>query len=219
MKILLLAVLAFLVSHLRRGPGFVFPQNISSCFFLLREVMSSIDLIEDGFRFHSYNPDSKEQFDAISRMIDTHLSEPYSIYVYWYFFHRWSKYCFLVSEAHKMEIIGVIISKVELHREVRTRGYIGMLVILPEYRGKRIATKLVELTIQKMKEWDKVDEVMLETEVINEAALRLYELLGFLRTKRLYRYYLNTHDAYRLLLPVLQKAGVRVGYLSQVPYT
>lgn len=178
--------------------------------------MHQIDFVEDGLRYHTLDPKSKLQFSNVCDMIDKHLSEPYSIYVYWFFFHEWAQYCFLVSDAATAEIIGVIISKAEPHRDVRMRGYIGMLVILPEYRGRGIATKLVQMTIKKMIAWDSVDEVMLETEVINCAALKLYELLGFLRAKRLYRYYLNTHDAFRLLLPLLDKAGKRVAYLPSL---
>lgn len=176
--------------------------------------MHTIDLVEDGLRYYSFDPVSHSQFTEILDIIAAHLSEPYSIYVYWYFFHQWPQYCFLVSEEGSGKIIGVIISKVELHRDVRMRGYIGMLVIDPEHRGKGIASKLVKLSISKMIEWDNADEIMLETEVINEAALRLYELLGFLRTKRMYRYYLNTHDAYRLILPVLDKLGTRIAFLQ-----
>ena len=39
---------------------------------------------------------------------------------------------------------------------------------------------------------------MLETELTNIAALRLYERLGFVRDKRLPRYYMNGNDAFRL---------------------
>ena len=42
------------------------------------------------------------------------------------------------------------------------------------------------------------DEAVLETEVTNTGALRLYEGLGFVRDKRLPRYYLNGNDAFRL---------------------
>ncbi|EJW82615.1 N-acetyltransferase 12, partial [Wuchereria bancrofti] len=42
--------------------------------------------------------------------------------------------------------------------------------------------------------------VVLETEVTNSDALRLYSNLGFIREKRLFRYYLNGVDAYRLKL-------------------
>ena len=44
------------------------------------------------------------------------------------------------------------------------------------------------------------DEILLETEVTNLAALRLYEALGFVRDKRLSSYYLSGFDAFRLKL-------------------
>lgn len=47
---------------------------------------------------------------------------------------------------------------------------------------------------------DNADEVVLETEITNKPALRLYENLGFVRDKRLFRYYLNGVDALRLKL-------------------
>ncbi|GLB44654.1 putative FR47-like protein [Lyophyllum shimeji] len=52
-----------------------------------------------------------------------------------------------------------------------------------------------------MKE-DGVDEIILETEYDNHAALSLYESLGFIREKRLHRFYLNGKDAFRLVLAV-----------------
>ena len=46
----------------------------------------------------------------------------------------------------------------------------------------------------------KVNEIYLETEVDNYAALGLYESLGFIRTKMFMNYYLNGNSAYRLKL-------------------
>lgn len=43
-------------------------------------------------------------------------------------------------------------------------------------------------------------EIVLETEETNVPAMRLYERLGFLRSKKLHRYYLNGNSAYRLVL-------------------
>ena len=40
----------------------------------------------------------------------------------------------------------------------------------------------------------------MEAELKNTGAIRLYENLGFLRDKRLHRYYMNGSDAYRLKL-------------------
>ncbi|KAJ3492569.1 hypothetical protein NLJ89_g11206 [Agrocybe chaxingu] len=45
-------------------------------------------------------------------------------------------------------------------------------------------------------------QIVLETEYDNFAALSLYESLGFIREKRLYRFYLNGKDAFRLVLAV-----------------
>ena len=43
-------------------------------------------------------------------------------------------------------------------------------------------------------------QVVLETEVTNTNAMNLYSRLGFIREKRLFRYYLNGVDAFRLKL-------------------
>lgn len=47
-------------------------------------------------------------------------------------------------------------------------------------------------------------KIVLETEYDNFAALSLYESLGFIREKRLHRFYLNGKDAFRLVLAVAQ---------------
>ncbi|CAH2351906.1 N-alpha-acetyltransferase 30 [[Candida] railenensis] len=162
--------------------------------------------------FSTFNQ-TAEEFEEISALISSHLSEPYSIYVYWFFLNTWPEYCITVRLENDPKLVGVIISKVEKHRDVRLRGYIGMLVIDPVHRGKGLASKLVEMTIERMIQIDNVDEISLETEVINKGALKLYESLGFMRTKRLYRYYLNTHDAFRLILPITEKSMKRVAFL------
>ena len=46
----------------------------------------------------------------------------------------------------------------------------------------------------------RIMQIALETEVTNTAAMKLYERLGFLRSKRLHRYYLNGNSAFRFLL-------------------
>lgn len=48
---------------------------------------------------------------------------------------------------------------------------------------------------------------MLETEITNTAAIKLYERLGFLRSKQLHRYYLNGSSAYRLVLYLKEGVG------------
>ncbi|KAI8575134.1 hypothetical protein K450DRAFT_263214 [Umbelopsis ramanniana AG] len=96
------------------------------------------------------------------------------------------------------QCVGVIICKLDKHREA-LRGYIAMLAVAKEYRKRKIGTTLVQKSILAMKEQN-ADEVVLETEYTNAGALSLYQHLGFIRDKRLYRYYLNGVDAFRLKL-------------------
>ncbi|KAI9707082.1 MAG: N-alpha-acetyltransferase mak3 [Candelina mexicana] len=142
---------------------------------------------------------------AIRQLISKDLSEPYSIYVYRYFLYQWGELCYLTLDEHD-KLIGVVVSKLEPHRGGPLRGYIAMLAVKEEHRGKGIATKLVRMAIDAMIERD-AEEVVLETEVTNTAAMKLYERLGFLRSKRLHRYYLNGNTAYRLVLYLKEGAG------------
>ena len=119
---------------------------------------------------------------AIRQLISTDLSEPYSIYVYRYFLYQWGDLCFMVSRPAtrkyhgrsslcrklrfavpqaidaKENLVGVVISKLEPHRDGPLRGYIAMLAVREEYRGKGIATKLVRMAIDIMIERE-ADEV------------------------------------------------------------
>ena len=87
-----------------------------------------------------------------------------------------------------------------------------MLAVQQAHRGKGIATKLVCMAIDAMTARD-ADEIVLETEVTNTASLKLYQRLGFLRSKRLHRYYLNGNSAFRLVLYL--KAGTATKAATQ----
>nr|KAF6501519.1 N-alpha-acetyltransferase 30, NatC catalytic subunit [Molossus molossus] len=149
--------------------------------------------------------ESELQMPDIMRLITKDLSEPYSIYTYRYFIHNWPQLCFLVSgwnEKRAMvgeECVGAIVCKLDMHKKMFRRGYIAMLAVDSKYRRNGIGTNLVKKAIYAMVEGD-CDEVVLETEITNKSALKLYENLGFVRDKRLFRYYLNGVDALRLKL-------------------
>ena len=100
-----------------------------------------------------------------------------------------------------------------------------MLATVEQYRGRGIATKLVCMAIDAMKDRgaDEVrqlvtltivyadrNQIVLETEVTNAGSLRLYERLGFIRSKRLHRYYLNGNTAFRLILYLKEGTGLKV---------
>ncbi|GLT68729.1 hypothetical protein SLA2020_409340 [Shorea laevis] len=132
----------------------------------------------------------------IMNLVDQELSEPYSIFTYRYFVYLWPQLSFLAF--HKGKCVGTVVCKMGEHRNT-FRGYIAMLVVIKPYRGRGIATELVTRSIKMMMD-SGCEEVTLEAEVTNKGALALYGRLGFIRAKRLFRYYLNGVDAFRLKL-------------------
>ncbi|XP_066526365.1 N-alpha-acetyltransferase 30 [Hoplias malabaricus] len=141
--------------------------------------------------------ESELQMPDIIRLITKDLSEPYSIYTYRYFIHNWPQLCFLAMVERNC--VGAIVCKLDMHKKMFRRGYIAMLAVDSKFRRKGIGTNLVKKAIYAMVDGD-CDEVVLETEITNKSALKLYENLGFVRDKRLFRYYLNGVDALRLKL-------------------
>jgi len=144
----------------------------------------------------------EHQLVDIMALIDKDLSEPYSIYTYRYFINNWPELCVLATLAGT--IIGVVVCKLDARHRAgssRQRGYIAMLAVDHEHRKLGIGSRLVREAIHKMI-IDHADEVALETEITNKGALALYETLGFIRDKRLHKYYLNGGDAFRLILPL-----------------
>ncbi|SLM37035.1 l-a virus gag protein n-acetyltransferase [Lasallia pustulata] len=159
-----------------------------------------------GLRYTRYHSSKESVYlSAIRQLISKDLSEPYSIYVYRYFLYQWGDLCFMALDEQD-NLLGVVVSKLEPHRGGPLRGYIAMLAVKAEHRGQGIATKLVRMAIDAMIEQN-ADEIALETEVTNTAAMKLYERLGFLRSKRLHRYYLNGNTAFRFVLYVKEGAA------------
>ncbi|CDW96734.1 hypothetical protein [Sporisorium scitamineum] len=118
----------------------------------------------------------EHQMHAIINLIEKELSEPYIVYTYRYFVNQWPSLCFLAyTPTHEAE-----------------------------YRGKGLAKRLVKRALEEMVGMG-AQEVVLETEADNVAALALYERLGFIREKRLHRFYLNGKSSFRLVLPIPEK--------------
>jgi len=148
----------------------------------------------DGIRYVQY--EDERQMPLIMNLITKDLSEPYSIYTYRYFIHNWPELCFLAMDGEKC--VGAIVCKLDRHKDAM-RGYIAMLDVDEKLRKRGIGSHLASLAIKRMIQRN-ADEIVLEAEVTNKGALRLYENLGFVRDKRLFRYYLNGVEAFRLKL-------------------
>ena len=148
---------------------------------------------------------------GIMDLISVDLSEPYSIFTYRYFINNWPNLCFLalgppVSDGSVPQVLGTIVCKQDRHRSGSMRGYIAMLAVHHSVRKCGMGRNLVQLAVRAMRDGG-CDEAVLETEVTNLGALRLYEGLGFVRDKRLHRYYLNGNDAFRLKVWFHEFAG------------
>jgi peptide alpha-N-acetyltransferase len=93
------------------------------------------------------------------------------------------------------KLVGAILCKAEAEKG-RMRGYVGMFAVAEGCRKWGIGGALACAALGRLAAV--CEELVLETEVTNAPALRLYEGLGFVRDKRLPKYYLNGNDAYRL---------------------
>mmetsp|Transcript_5057 Transcript_5057/g.15161 ORF Transcript_5057/g.15161 Transcript_5057/m.15161 type:complete len:159 (-) Transcript_5057:1553-2029(-) len=150
---------------------------------------------DDRIRFEQYRDET--QLVHIQGLIDADLSEPYTVFTYRYFVNQWPNLCFLAMDGD--ECVGCIVCKLEHTVKKVYRGYIAMLAVRKDRRKKGLGSELVCRAIVEMHN-NSCEEVVLEAEESNRGALRLYENLGFIRAKRLEKYYLNGSNAFRLKL-------------------
>jgi peptide alpha-N-acetyltransferase len=175
------------------------------------------DISIPGIRFQDYQ--DERQLFSVMRLVSKDLSEPYSIFTYRYFLMRFPELCILAVPEEGGEPVGCVVCKIDTsdgdgvtdipmqpledgaeNQEQALSGYMGMLAVETDRRGSGIGTALATLAIRRMRDMG-CTSVTLETEVTNDAAIRLYEdRLGFVREELLVRYYLNWGDAYRLRL-------------------
>ncbi|ESL09867.1 hypothetical protein TRSC58_02408 [Trypanosoma rangeli SC58] len=152
---------------------------------------------------------SQDAMDFVVRLFTKELTEPYSSFTYEYFVFGWPDLTVIAygiesetlpDSSVKGKRVGAVVSRVTRKGPGRPlRGYVAMFAVVPEFRGFRLGSRLVALTITLMKEKG-CEEVYLETPLTNARALSLYLSLGFVKTKFLPRYYLDQSDAVRLKL-------------------
>jgi len=163
-------------------------------------------------RYEQFTPQYMEQ---LIKLFSEELPEPYSIFTYEHFLSGWPILGILLfgyegetapttSDDSKAatggELIGSCVSRVTWkYPQNHWRGYIAMLAVRPKWRGHRLGQRLVKVSVEIMKK-KKAEEVVLETPVGNDRALKLYTEMGFAKTKYLTRYYLDGSDAIRLKL-------------------
>jgi len=155
------------------------------------------------FLFKTYK--GNHQRERIIELMTKYLSEPYPVYTYMYFLDLFPDCTILCydknkkTENNELFICGAVVGNIN-RKPNKIQGYIAMLAVENEYRKKGLGKKMVELLIDIFKKSYKVNEISIETEVDNYAALGLYESFGFVRTKMYINYYFNANNAYKLKL-------------------
>ena len=107
---------------------------------------------------------------------------------------------FIVAEVNG-SIIGYTMSRIEtglslfsiFHRA--KKGHTISIAVLPEFRRRRIATRLINASIEAMKGFG-AEELYLEVRISNDAAVKLYESLNFKIIKELRHYYRDMEGAH-----------------------
>ena len=164
-----------------------------------------VNLYEDSeFIYKTYPGYIQRQ--RIIDLMTKYLSEPYPIYTYMYFLDLFPDCTILCYDKNKKiesnntyYVVGAVVGNI--NRKVnKVQGYIAMLAVEEEYRKKGLGRKMVDLLINTFINVYKVNEISIDTEVDNYAALGLYESLGFVRTKMYLNYYFNSNNAYKLKL-------------------
>ena len=151
--------------------------------------------LEDSeFVYVTYGGEGSGHMALIQDLCAANLSEPYSVFTYRYFVNAWPFLTFLAMRKSDGKCVGLIVAQLK-----ERKGYIAMLVVDKAQRRKGLGSKLVELSIKKMMRMG-AEHVMLETEMDNDGALRLYEKLGFVKDYKYRNYYLNGNGAFRLKL-------------------
>lgn len=157
-------------------------------------------LIEETEEYIYKTYPGEDLLNSIMELITDQLSEPYPIYTYRYFLNEWPD-CAIIcyNKKDNNKFIGCIVGNCE-KKKIKLKGNIAMLAVDKGYRKQGIGKKLVQLILKRLINDYQVNEISLETETDNIAALSLYESLGFIRTKKYLNYYMNGNSAYKLKL-------------------
>ncbi len=102
----------------------------------------------------------------------------------------------LVAEESQV-VVGMAVAELE-EKEAKRVGHIWTVEVLPPYRRKGIATRLLREVEERLRRRGAV-ECYLEVRTDNEAAIRLYEKLGYERVGVMRDYYGPGRHAYLMV--------------------
>jgi N-alpha-acetyltransferase 30 len=84
----------------------------------------------------------------VKQLVDPELSEPYSIFTHRLFLTPWPQLCHFCYVADKP--VGVVVCKIDKRKNGKRRGYLGMIVVLKDYRRYGIGASFPLLHLNKL---------------------------------------------------------------------
>jgi len=160
-------------------------------------------LTDESYRIRGFRSDDLDRVMDLN--VET-LPENYSTFFYRDLYRRFPE-TFLVAEAdgaihgYMMCRIERGLSKLKTLRPAKQCHVVSIAVREP-YRRRGIASELMATVMERAKENYGATECFLEVRLSNDAAINLYEKLGFSKVKRNYGYYIDGEDAWVMASPI-----------------
>ena len=160
-------------------------------------------MTDDSYRIRGFRSDDLDRVMDIN--VET-LPENYSTFFYRDLYRRFPE-TFLVAEedgaiqGYMMCRIERGLSKLKSLRPAKQCHVVSIAVREP-YRRRGIASELMTTVMERAKENYGATECFLEVRMSNDAAISLYEKLGFSKVKRNYGYYIDGEDAWVMAAPI-----------------
>ncbi len=160
-------------------------------------------MTDDSYRIRGFR---SEDLDTVMEINAETLPENYSTFFYRDLYRRFPE-TFLVAEAdgaiqgYMMCRIERGLSKLKSLRPAKQCHVVSIAVKEP-YRRRGIASELMTVVMERAKENYGANECFLEVRLSNDAAINLYEKLGFSKVKRNYGYYIDGEDAWVMAAPI-----------------
>jgi ribosomal-protein-alanine N-acetyltransferase len=154
-------------------------------------------LSDAGFRVREFNLKDLERVMQINAAC---LPENYSSYFYRDLYQRYPQ-SFRVAEVENT-VQGYIMCRIErgwskMGKLTPTRlCHIVSIAVMEDYRRRGIGRELIVQAMRKGREVYDTSEGYLEVRISNDAAIGLYDVLGFKKVKRNYGYYMDGEDAW-----------------------
>ena len=104
----------------------------------------------------------------------------------------------LINDDNSNEIVGFII----VIQDQEYRVNLINLLISKQYQNKGYGSHLLKYTLNKIKEMNNIEVIVLNVNSKNKVAIRLYQKFGFRIVQKIENYYRQKKSAYLMILKI-----------------